>query len=84
MIPAIPKFTAPEYGYRWEAWSAGAIGRIKQIRACSDEEIRLRKIVWRVRSRGTGKFSSWKNRRSIHWESPNERNAFTVPCVSLP
>lgn len=28
--------------------------------------------------RPTGKFSSWKNSRYMHWESPNERNAFTT------
>jgi hypothetical protein len=28
--------------------------------------------------RPTGKYSSWKNSRRMHWESPNERNAFCL------
>jgi hypothetical protein len=53
-------------------------GRIKQIRFCVDDQLRIRTVVKRARMRPTGKYSSWKNDRMIHWESPGERNSFSL------
>jgi hypothetical protein len=66
------------YGHRWDGWSVECTGRIKQIRFCSADQIRIRTIVKRARMRATGKFPSWKNGRMMHWESPNEPNAFCL------
>ena len=40
--------------------------------------LRSRKVISRSRARPTGKFPSWKMERMMHWESPNERNAFSL------
>lgn len=39
---------------------------------------RSRTVVSRSRSRGTGRYPSWKMGRMIQWESPNELNAFRL------
>jgi hypothetical protein len=51
-------------------------GRIVRITFCTEEQIRIRKIVSRSRMRETGKYPSWKTGRMHQWESPNENNAF--------
>lgn len=47
---------------------------------------RARKVVSRSRSRGTGKYPSWKMNRMMQWESPHELNAMRLldadPTVS--
>lgn len=78
MIARVSGIPMPEYGHRLDAWSGECAGRIKQIRFCSVAQIRIRTIVKRARMRPTGKFPSWKNGRMMHWESPNERNAFCL------
>jgi len=75
---AFPQIFAPMYGHRWQGASLQGIGRIKQIRFCSAEQIRFRTIVKRARMRPTGKVWSWKNCRTMHWESPYERDAFQL------
>jgi TnsA endonuclease N terminal len=53
-------------------------GKLIGIRFCGPEQVRIRKIVMRSRSRATGKFPSSKLLRMIQWESINELNAFRL------
>lgn len=39
---------------------------------------RARNVISRSRTRGTGMYPSWKMGRMVHWESPNELNAFRL------
>jgi hypothetical protein len=48
------------------------------IRFCSPDQVRIRKIVMRSRARATGKFPSSKLLRMMQWESINELNAFRL------
>jgi hypothetical protein len=40
--------------------------------------VRARRVVSRSNARSTGKYPSWKMRRSLHWESINELYAFRL------
>lgn len=51
---------------------------IVSIRMPPQGELRIRKVVTRSRARGTGKYPSWKMRRMLQWESPNERDTFRL------
>ncbi len=41
-------------------------------------QLRARKVISRSKARATGKYPSWKMNRMVHWESPNELNAFRL------
>jgi|GEM_PF-715850 len=62
----------------WEAGLIDGTGSIKQLRFCDCDQVRIQTIVKRARRRPTGKFSSWKNDRMMHWEWLDERNAFCL------
>lgn len=41
-------------------------------------QLRVRKVVSRSKTRGTGKYPSWKMQRMLQWESPHELNAMRL------
>jgi hypothetical protein len=53
-------------------------GYIQSIDFPKPGEFRFRDVVSRSNARATGKYPSWKMDRMIHWESRNERNAFSL------
>lgn len=53
-------------------------GYIQSIEFAKPGEFRFRNVVSRSNARVTGKYPSWKMDRMTHWESRNERNAFSL------
>lgn len=53
-------------------------GPIRWIRYPSDGAARSRKVISRSKTRGSGKYPSWKMGRMLHWESTHELNAFRL------
>lgn len=52
--------------------------RIISISRPEGGRLRARKVVSRSKTRGTGKYPSWKMERMLQWESPHELNAFRL------
>ena len=61
-----------------ESLSLTAVSPIKSLVFATNEQIHSRRIISRSRTRGTGKYPSWKMGRSLHWESIYENYAFRL------
>lgn len=57
-------------------------GKILEIVYPNGNNLGVRKIVSRSRSRPTGKYPSWKMQRVLEWESHNELHAFRLLDVN--
>jgi hypothetical protein len=77
--PCFPSHSAASWlEHQNDEAAAYKTGYIQSINFPDPGEFRFRKVVSRSNARAAGKYPSWKMDRMIHWESRNERNAFSL------
>lgn len=53
-------------------------GAIRRISFCRDEQLRMRRIVFRSRAQSAYRYPRWKSVRRPEGDSPHEVNAFRL------